>query len=111
MNSERLEQLKVMLQEKPGDSFLMYAIAQELSKGKNKQEALKFYTDLVQDNPDYTGVYYHLGKLYETLGHIDKAIVTYKQGLQVTQRLGARHDHSELMGALNLIDDEEDDEY
>lgn len=99
-----------MLQEKPGDSFLLYAIAQEFTKLNNNPEALKFYIGLVNEHPEYTGTYYHLGKLYEKLGQPKDALQTYRRGLEMTRRLGAQHDHSELLGALALINDEEDDE-
>ncbi len=98
-----------MLDEKPGDSFLLYAIAQEFTKANNNQEALKFYTQLINEHPEYTGTYYHLGKLYERMGQLTEAVATYRRGLEMTRRLGARHDHGELLGALQLITDDDDE--
>lgn len=111
MITERLEQLKGMLKDNPQDSFLLYAIAQEYIKHNNKAEALKFFDNLLRTNPHYTGAYYHLGKLYESMDQLDDAIDTYKQGLVITQQTGARHDYNELKGALSLIADDEEDEY
>lgn len=109
MNSTRLEQLKEMLRGRPDDSFLLYAIAQEYTKQDNKTEALLFFDNLLKINPNYTGAYYHLGKLYESLGDVANAIDTYKKGLEITRQRGAHHDHNELKGALALIADDEED--
>lgn len=111
MNSGRLEQLQNMLTDKPGDAFLLYAIAQEFIKLNNSSEALKFFQKLINDHPEQTGTYYHLGKLYEQLGNTPEALLTYRKGLEMTRRMGAHHDHGELMGALQLISDEDDDEF
>ena len=109
MKSGRLEQLKEMLEKSPEDSFLLYALAQEFTKLGQTDEALKFYRQLIEDHPEYTGTYYHLGKLYERLNNTDKAVYTYRKGLEMTRRLGAQHDYSELLGALSLLEDEEDE--
>lgn len=111
MNSGRLEQLQNMLADKPGDAFLLYAIAQEFIKLNNSSEALKFFQELINDHPEQTGTYYHLGKLYEQLDNIPEALHTYRKGLEMTRRMGAHHDHGELMGALQLLSDEDEEEY
>lgn len=111
MDSTRLEQLKGMLKDNPDDSFLLYAIAQEYIKEDNNGEALKFFDNLLKNNPNYTGAYYHLGKLHERLGDLPTAIDTYKKGLEVTRQRAAHHDHNELKGALALIADDEEEDY
>jgi hypothetical protein len=40
--------------------------------------------------------YYHLGKLYETLGRKDEAIATYKNGIEVASKQQNAHARSEL---------------
>lgn len=111
MNSGRLEQLQKMLTEKPGDAFLLYAIAQEFIKLDNNPEALKFFQTLIKEHPEHTGTYYHLGKLYERMDDIPQALHTYRKGLEMTRRMGAHHDHGELMGALQLLSDEDEEEF
>lgn len=105
MKSGRLEQLQKMLQDNPDDAFILYALGQEYLKLENTVEALKLFTDLTEKQPEYTGTYYHLGKLYEQLGDFEKARATYKKGLDMTSKLGDRHNYNELQGALaNLVD-------
>ncbi len=98
-----------MLADNAADSFLLYALAQEYIKAGEHQEALQYFDNLLETNPQYTGAYYHLGKLYEAIGDPQKAIDTYKQGMVITQQKAAWHDHNELKGALALLSDDEDD--
>lgn len=111
MTSDRLDQLKEMLEKNPRDPFLLYALAQEFTKLGEVKEALNFYEHLRQDHPEYTGTYYHLGKLYERQGDMEKAKHTYRKGLEMTRRLGAQHDYSELLGALSLLEDDDEDDF
>lgn len=110
MVSGRLEQLKEMLEKNPRDPFLLYALAQEFTKLGEVGQALQYYEHLREEHPEYTGTYYHLGKLYERNNELEKAKRTYRKGLEMTRRLGAQHDYSELLGALSLIEDEDDED-
>jgi len=60
------------------------------------------------DAPEYTGTYYHLGKLYERLGRRDDALATYRKGVKQAQAQRQTKDLSELQDALmnlELADD------
>lgn len=105
--SDRLEKLKNFLSENPDDSFLKFAIAKEYEKMSNHDLAAQFYDAIINDEPDYVGVYYHRAKLFETLGKSDLAINTYKQGLEVAKKLKDFHAASELNTALMNIEIEE----
>ena len=51
------------------------------------------------------GSYYHLGKLLERNGETDKAIATYKRGMEETKKIADKHAYSELQGALEELED------
>ncbi|MBL7780127.1 MAG: tetratricopeptide repeat protein [Saprospiraceae bacterium] len=105
--STRLEQLSSLLASSPNDTFLLFAVAKEHEKHGNESEALAFYLRLQETDPNYTGLYYHLGKLYEKQQDFGQAIQIYKQGIEICKQAGDRHAMSELAGALlNLEDDE-----
>src|SRR5690606_16036751 len=70
---DRLALLLQFHEEDPADAFTLFAIAQEYLKRDAPDEALAFFEKLRHDQPDYTGTYYHLGKLYERLGRNDDA--------------------------------------
>ncbi len=97
---DRLALLLQFHEEDPADAFTLFAIAQEYLKRDAPGEALAFFEKLRRDQPDYTGTYYHLGKLYERLGRNDDAIATYQQGIRVAQQQRNLKDLSELQDAL-----------
>lgn len=108
MSTSRLDQLQTFLESSPDDSFLIFAIAKEHEGLGNQEKALECYLRLIEEDPDYIGTYYHLGKLYEKQEAFDKAFQTYKAGMAVAKNIGDQHALSELAGAkLNLGDDED----
>lgn len=100
MSHDRLAMLLSFYEQDPGDAFTRFAIAQEYRKQGQTEEALAFLEKLVEEQPDYTGSYYHLGKLYEDVGRTDDAIVTYREGITVSQKQRNLKDLSELQDAL-----------
>lgn len=76
MSDTRLELIEDMLQKSPKDSFLNYAAALEHKKSGNLERAIELMEFLVNNDPNYLGVYYQLGKLYEELQQTKKAIQT-----------------------------------
>lgn len=103
--SKRLEQLLQMLQNSPNEAFLRFAIAKEYEKQADWETALSYYLKIETDNPDYVGMYYHLGKTYEQLDQYEKAFLTYEKGMQVAKKAGDQHSLSELAGAKLEIED------
>lgn len=108
--SNRLQQLQNFLEASPNDSFILFAIAKEYEKMNDQEAALQQYLKLQAADPEYVGLYYHLGKLYERKEELDTAVSTYKKGMEIAKKQGDQHALSELAGAkLNLVDD--DDEF
>lgn len=100
MTTARLEQLLAFYKEDPDDAFTRFAIAQEYQKAGAPQQAISFYEQLIEDQPTYTGTYYHLGKLYEEGGRTEEAIATYQQGIRTAREQRNLKDLSELQDAL-----------
>ena len=108
MTSDRLEQLLGLLKNSPNDSFINFAIAKEFEGLDDDENALKYYLQLVAEDVNYVGTYYHLGKLYEKMEEFETAFSTYKDGMQIAKSQGDQHAYNELAGAkLNLGDDED----
>jgi len=106
--TDRLHQLQNFLESSPGDSFILFAIAKEYEKMGDLDKALEQYLQLKASDPDYVGLYYHLGKIYELKEDFDTAVEVYKEGMNTAKKQGDQHALSELAGAkLNLVDDEE----
>jgi tetratricopeptide (TPR) repeat protein len=108
----RLEQLQSLLADSPQDSFLLFAVAKEFESQGDDERARAHYEQLRQADPDYIGLYYHLGKLLERQKDPAGAIDVYRDGIDRARNAGDLHAMSELAGAkLALTDeDEEDDE-
>jgi len=59
----RIDQLQAFLKESPKDSFITFAIAKEHEKANDLVQAEAYYRSIEQNEPEYVGMYYHLGKL------------------------------------------------
>ena len=108
----RLDKLFSFLEAQPNDPFLLFAIAKEYESAGDDVNALNFYQKLQSTTPQYVGLYYHLGKLFERKNEPHNALETYKTGIEVAQKERDFHALSELKGAkMNLDGDDDDDEY
>src|SRR5438046_10704950 len=96
MAVNRLEVLKSMVEQNPGDSFSRYGLAMEYANSGSLEQAVEQYESLLGFNPDYAAAYYHGGQALEKLGRLDEARRMYQRGLAATQRTGDAHTHSEI---------------
>ena len=101
MQNTRLNKLLEFLDNDPNDSFIIYALATEYNSLNDIEKAFYYYLKLINEDPDYVGTYYHLGKLYEQEGEKDKAIDIYQKGMLVARNKRNMHALSELQGAYN----------
>lgn len=101
--TNRLEQLKEMLEASPTDSFLLFALAKEFEKIGELEHALEKYQFLIAHDVQYVGAYYHLGKLLERKEAMNEALKIYTQGIQIAKDQRDEHAARELATAkLNL---------
>lgn len=102
---DRIAKIREFLRDKPGDGFLLHALALEYVKLNDDITAQQVWTDLLTDQPGYVGSYYHLGKLFERNGSADKAIEIYEQGMIESKKAGDQHAYNELRAAHeDLVD-------
>ena len=103
----RIEQLKTFLKDNPNDTFLNYALATEYVGVGKEDEAILVFEKLLQNQPEYSPSYYHLGKLREKRGERDLALKLYEQGVEVCKVNREPKNLSEMQTALtNLMYDE-----
>lgn len=103
MQISRLEKLLEFIKAEPEDPFLKYALATEYLRINQTDKALEYYEDLTANHPNYTGTYYHLGKLYEALDRKDDALKTYETGIKITREQKDNHALSELQAVYNEL--------
>ena len=103
MATNRMEILKSMLAQNPGDTFARYGLAMEHAKSGDLASAVAEFEALLSANPDYVAAYFHGGQALEKLGRVEDARAMYQKGIQAASRTGDRHAQSELEAALDLL--------
>ncbi len=103
----RIPVLTQMLETEPTDAFLLFALAKEYETIGDTSSAHIYYTSCAEHNPDYVGLYYHLGKHYEKKNDLTQAIAIYKKGMEIAKTANDRHAFSELQQAFWEISDED----
>lgn len=96
---DRIEKLINFLKDNPGDSFLKHALALEHVKNGNDADAEKMFREVLQNEPNYVGSYYHLGKLFERKEAWQQAIEIYAKGMDIAKAIKDNHAYNELKGA------------
>ena len=96
---DRLKSLYRLYEDDPTDPFTLFAIGYEYLRQGDQDKALSWYESIRELAPEYTGVYYHLGKLYAQLGRRAEARRTYSAGIRMCRRVREMKDLSELQQA------------
>lgn len=100
MSTNTINLLESFLKQDPTDGFTIFALAMEYKKSGDVVRSEKNYKHLLDLDPNYVGVYYHLGKLLEETTRIDEARIIYEKGIKVAQSVKDLHAASELQQAL-----------
>lgn len=92
----RLEQLFTFLQADENDTFTLYSIAYEYMQLQDFAKSIEFFERLRSLNPQYTGLYYHLGIAYEKAGQPEKGMEIFCKGMEIAAQMKDNHALSEL---------------
>ena len=68
VTSDRLRQLRQMLEKSPQDTFLLYGIAMEHKKAGDAARAVEFFDRVIQLDPGYCYAYHQKGLAFESVG-------------------------------------------
>ena len=101
----KIERITQMLQTNPKDAFLRHALGLELIKIGSLNEAVHNFENLLEDEPTYVGSYYHLGKTFEQLNLIEKAVDVYQKGMKIAKQVNDQHAYNELQQVYELLND------
>ena len=104
----RIDQIRQFLQDSPNDSFLRYALAQELQKQGDVEAAKDAYLWLTDNQPSYVATYYHLGKLLIAQGEKEVALAWFNLGIEHAKAAKELHALSELQSAKLELEYEDD---
>lgn len=103
MATNRLEILKEMVEQNPGNTFARYGLAMEYASSGNPEQAVAEFRALVERDASYAAAYYHGGRALEQLGRIEQARAFYEKGIEAATRKGDLHTRSEIEAALDLL--------
>ncbi len=108
-NSSIIKKLAANVKANPDDSFSKFALALEFLKQGDMKKARLFFEDIYEKDPDYVGVYYHLGKLYERTEQFKKATKMYEEGIKIAAAQNEKRTLSELKEAQTTFKIEQED--
>ena len=103
MEKNNIKLLALHLKKNPADSFSKFALALELLKRNEVSKARLLFESVLKQDPQYLGVYYHLGKLYESMDLKKEAIKIYSDGIVVAKQQDNQRTLSELNEALENL--------
>jgi tetratricopeptide (TPR) repeat protein len=105
MDNERVQFLRESITSNPGDTFARYGLAVELAQDGHADEAWEHFQYLLEQHPEYAPTYYQAGMLLVNQGRSEEARKVLAQGAELTRRLGQKHAESELIAALESLED------
>jgi len=101
--SSRIDSLRSLLAQDPGNSRFRYMLAMETLNSGDLEAAAAVFDEILDRDPDYTAAYFHGGQTLEKLGRVEAAKAMYRRGIEAATRTGDAHTRSELQGALDLL--------
>ena len=84
----RIDVFKQMLESDPANSMVMFGLAKEYEKIGETQEVISLLEGYLASADDEGNAYGMLAKAYEQSGDREKAIETYKKGIDVSMAHG-----------------------
>jgi hypothetical protein len=103
MSQERLEQLRSMLADEPGDLFLRYAIALEHKRMGAMEEAVHDLEGILRDEPRHVASYYQLAVMLADLDRPQEAIEVCDAGSLQCIVTGDRKARVELLALRDQL--------
>ncbi len=99
----RKEKLQTMLAKEPGDTFLNYALALELTKEGDDEAALSRFDRVLALDAAYLGAYQQKAHLLIKLERVDEARAELERGIQAAVAAHESHAEEELRGLLSSL--------
>lgn len=100
----RREFLEDALREDPDNTFARYGLAMEMMNN-DPVASWTHFEFLLQHHPEYAATYYQAGAFLMKQGRLDEARKVLTTGVEITGRQGKQHAQSELLAALEDLND------
>jgi tetratricopeptide (TPR) repeat protein len=99
----RIEPLKALIAQDPGNSRYRFMLAMEYRNAGDAEAAVAALEKLSGVAPDYVSAYFQAGQICEEAGDLEKARAFYQSGVECARRIGDQHALSEIQEALDLL--------
>jgi tetratricopeptide (TPR) repeat protein len=103
--TQRIEQLRKLLQSDPNDAFCLYGLALEHAKLGEHDKAIEHFDLAIAADPNSCYAYFHKAKSLEQQGDIAAARYTLAPGLAKAKAIGDQHAMSEISAYLFELED------
>lgn len=103
MSENKMSRLAKIVKQDPDDTFSKFALALELLKANRVEKAQVLFEAVLRQDPEYLGVYYHLGKLYQSRGLYEKAQQLFEDGIDLATKKNELRTKSELYEAMQQL--------
>lgn len=103
MTTSRLDALKAIVDQNPGDSRTRYMFAMELGNAGDYEGALREHKKILSNDRDYVAAYFQAGQALERLDNPEEAKQQYRAGMEACKRTADAHTRAELEAALEAL--------
>jgi hypothetical protein len=103
-DKSRRDFLEESLRQDSHNTFARYGLALEIAN-TDPASAWTHFEFLLQQHPEYAATYYQAGAFLMKQGRIDEARKVLTTGVEITGRQGKQHAQSELLAALEDLND------
>ncbi|MCA9290666.1 MAG: tetratricopeptide repeat protein [Phycisphaerales bacterium] len=101
--SDRIDQLRKLLEAEPDDAFCLYGLAQEYAKLGDPQKALAYFDRTIAADPAYCYAYFHKARVLDSIDDTGAAVATLRSGLEQARACGDAHAASEIASYLDEL--------
>ena len=103
MTKTRVEQLREMIADDPGDAMSRYFLAMEHARAGDDGQALAQFHEMFALTPEYVPAYLQAGQLLVRLGRADEARDVFRHGIDVARKQKDEHAAGEMEAFLQQI--------
>lgn len=104
MSVERLEQLKSILAQEPGNAFARYALGMEYVSAGQTDSALQEFRTLLELDANYPSAFFMGAQALQRAERIEEAIAWLHDGIACAHRVGNHHAESEMQSLLEELE-------
>jgi tetratricopeptide (TPR) repeat protein len=101
--STRIETIRAMLTDNPGDVFLLYSLGMEEASAGRLDLAAEALGECITADGDYLPARIELAKVLRSAGELDQARESFEGALELADRQGDTHSADSIRGQLEAL--------